>query len=582
MAITHKWLTDNASQMSMERGEQIADNQAIDIVKVGNHYTAKVYGERPYRIEYQDEGVEPIATCTCPFDWGGICKHIVAVGLAIVKGNYETEDTNSIPIIVAETKAIYAHKSVDAFLEQTFWKAELQTQQAFLRQLFTQNPTFMAQFEAFIKVETAPVNTKSIGEISQKVAKAFSKIPLDVDKMYQEYDNYDDEDDGTDWAREKLEKKFSPYSKQGLEILGKGNLIDFLIFEIGVYEGLMFAEEPIYNSGYDEIFEDYQAELQDIFSEHLQEAFPVVEKMIIQDGTAIACSNLLLDRADFYLRNDKLEAQEYNFRAWEAFWLYCIQSKGAANHLLNRLKYFSVFLPEIPRLVMKAAKIVGDMETWAITAEAYCAGNKDIALEILNYYQQQQDIQGIVSVVNTLFTKEGAPDTSLLLNYLTPEADKTLYMSILSAEVRNKRNLGLYKKFAEMASDGEKAALIYSLSTSYDSFFYAQVLATEKEYEKVFALMEKAYREKEVSQMLKLIAPHLTEKAWEWTKKWASDKMETGKRGRDLYNAIAQCVALFLPITGYDKKAKTLATGLQGMYPRMTALREELQRAKLL
>lgn len=578
MAITRKWLVDNASDKSFERGEDIAKAQEIDIVKMDNTYTAKVYGERPYKVEFQDAGKEPIATCTCPFDWGGICKHIVAVGLMIIDGDYETEETSLVPI--AEVAPIYAYKSVDTFLEKTFWKAKEEIQQAFLRQLFTQNPTFMAQFDAFIKAEAAPVNTKNMAEISKKVAKAFSKIPLDIEKMYNNYDDYDDEDDGTDWAREKLEKKFSPYSQQALEILKKGNLIDFLVFEAGVYEGLMFAEEPVYNSGYNEIFEDYHEELETMFSEYLEKAFPVIEKMIIQDATAIACTNLLLDRADFYHKSDMLES--YDFRDWEAFWLYLIQSKGAANHLLNRLKSFSLFLPEIPRLVMKAAKIVDDMETWAVTAEAYCVGNKDITLEILSYYQQKEDIQSIVSVVTNIFTKESYPDTTLLLRYISPEADKNLYVSILAAEVRSKQNLALYQKFAELASDEQKESLISSIKTAYNALFYAQVLTIEKEYHKVFALMSNAHREKDIPQFLKLVAPHLTEKAWEWTKAFANKGLESGKRSRDLYTPLAQCVAAFLPISGYEKKAKTFALGLQGLYPRLGALREELQKAKLL
>lgn len=576
MTITRKWLETNASSMSFERGESLAETQDIEVSKMGLTYHAKVYGERAYHVEIQDTGTEPIASCTCPFDWGGICKHIVAVGLTIIKGEYEAKEESVIN--VTEEKPNYMNASI--FLEKTFLKADIQTQHAFLRQLFTQNPAFITQFDAFTKAEASPVDVKNIDNIAQKVCKAFSKIPLDLEKMYNRYDSYDDEDDGTDWAKEKLEKKFSSYHQQGQEILKKGDLMAFLTFQAGVYEGLIQAEEPVYNDNYGEIFEDYTEILQEIFSEHLAMSFPVIEKMIIQDATANACSDLLLDRADFYYKSDKLCA--YDFRDWEAFWLYLIQSDGAANHLLNRLKHFSLYLPEIPRLVMKAAKIVGDIETWAATAEAYSVDNKDISLEILNYYQHKQDIQGIVNVVNKIFTQAKYPDTTLLLKYITPQADKALYLSVLASEVRNKHNLSLYRQYAEIASLEQKNALISSIKTDYNVFFYAQVLAEEKEYDKVLGLMGNVYREKDVPQMLKLVVPYQTEKAWEWTKKFATERMENSKRSRDLYNALAQCIALFLPISTHKLKAKTLATGLIGMYPRMTALREELKKANLL
>ncbi len=82
----------------------------------------------------------------------------------IIAGDYETEETNT--IAVAEVAPIYAHKSVDTFLEKTFWKAKEEVQRAFLWQLFMQNPTFIAQFDAFIKAEVEPANTKSMAGLA--------------------------------------------------------------------------------------------------------------------------------------------------------------------------------------------------------------------------------------------------------------------------------------------------------------------------------------------------------------------------------------------------------------------------------
>ena len=37
-----------------------------------------------------DDGGIGSATCTCPYDWGGYCKHIVAVLLTVLHGNEVT------------------------------------------------------------------------------------------------------------------------------------------------------------------------------------------------------------------------------------------------------------------------------------------------------------------------------------------------------------------------------------------------------------------------------------------------------------------------------------------------------------
>lgn len=138
----------------------------------------------------------------------------------------------------------------------------------------------------------------------------------------------------------------------------------------------------------------------------------------------------------------------------------------------------------------------------------------------------------------------------------SPEADKNLYVNILAAEVRSKQSLALYNKFAELASNEQKSTLISTLKAAYNPLFYAQVLTVEKEYDKFFALMSNLHREKDVPPLLKLVAPHLTEKAWEWTKAFANKGLESGKRSCDLYTPLAQCVAAFLPISGYEKKPK--------------------------
>jgi len=61
--------------------------------------TAVVQGSQPdpyeVEIEFSDDRADPTAidaTCTCPYDWGGYCKHIVAVLLERSEGDNELAD----------------------------------------------------------------------------------------------------------------------------------------------------------------------------------------------------------------------------------------------------------------------------------------------------------------------------------------------------------------------------------------------------------------------------------------------------------------------------------------------------------
>jgi uncharacterized Zn finger protein len=77
-----------ATPQSFERGERYyASGSVLDAERRGNTLVAHVQGSQyePYRVTVTlgSVGVEETA-CTCPYDWGGICKHVVATLLTWV------------------------------------------------------------------------------------------------------------------------------------------------------------------------------------------------------------------------------------------------------------------------------------------------------------------------------------------------------------------------------------------------------------------------------------------------------------------------------------------------------------------
>ncbi len=79
-----------ANAQSFERGQSYRRSGAVSgVVQRGSLLTAQVSGsdDEPYEIvvTLSDDGRIAGATCTCPYDWGGYCKHIVAVLLAALE-----------------------------------------------------------------------------------------------------------------------------------------------------------------------------------------------------------------------------------------------------------------------------------------------------------------------------------------------------------------------------------------------------------------------------------------------------------------------------------------------------------------
>ena len=78
-----------------ERGERLFEAEEVwDLAWRGDRLEARVLGNsEPYyqvALDFSDNGA-PVASCTCPYDWGGWCKHQVAAALTAL------HDSSDIP-----------------------------------------------------------------------------------------------------------------------------------------------------------------------------------------------------------------------------------------------------------------------------------------------------------------------------------------------------------------------------------------------------------------------------------------------------------------------------------------------------
>ena len=87
--ITEAYVRELATEQSFDRGYRYyRDRSVFEIARRGNLITAMVEGSdyEPYRVQVtlNDSHRVTNASCTCPYDWGGICKHIVATLLLTI------------------------------------------------------------------------------------------------------------------------------------------------------------------------------------------------------------------------------------------------------------------------------------------------------------------------------------------------------------------------------------------------------------------------------------------------------------------------------------------------------------------
>jgi uncharacterized Zn finger protein len=83
--ISETTIQHHATSDSFSRGDEYYQRGAVtDLVQRGNTINAEVEGSEvaPYRVSLQfDAGGVTAARCSCPYDYEGWCKHIVATAL---------------------------------------------------------------------------------------------------------------------------------------------------------------------------------------------------------------------------------------------------------------------------------------------------------------------------------------------------------------------------------------------------------------------------------------------------------------------------------------------------------------------
>ncbi len=103
--LTEAFIRQNANPESFQRGRDYYRKGAVTALEQrGRQLTAEVEGSQyaPYliRLSFDAAGLTT-ASCSCPYDWGGYCKHLVAVLLAVIHAPETIEARSSLGEILA-------------------------------------------------------------------------------------------------------------------------------------------------------------------------------------------------------------------------------------------------------------------------------------------------------------------------------------------------------------------------------------------------------------------------------------------------------------------------------------------------
>jgi uncharacterized Zn finger protein len=182
-----------ASAESFRRGKDYYSQGAVLSVKRrGALIEAQVEGSsgRPYtvRCSFDAQG-EPHASCTCPYDWGGWCKHVVAACLTILHDEAQVEERPTLETMLANL--------------------DRDQLQALLLKLTEHDPSLPDRIESLLvrspgatEARPAPLTAAMIRRQVQTAFQEHGYSDDDEEEDYPDYDNYGymDDEEGDDYA----------------------------------------------------------------------------------------------------------------------------------------------------------------------------------------------------------------------------------------------------------------------------------------------------------------------------------------------------------------------------------------------
>ncbi len=90
MKLTLEDIRNLCTESSFERGIQYFKMGKVNsLEQLDNKITAIVQGEYDYQVTIYNDNKKITADCTCPYDWGGYCKHIIATLIALLMNGEE-------------------------------------------------------------------------------------------------------------------------------------------------------------------------------------------------------------------------------------------------------------------------------------------------------------------------------------------------------------------------------------------------------------------------------------------------------------------------------------------------------------
>lgn len=543
----------------------------------GGEYEAIVEGSDTYIVQlHVKNGSVTTFNCTCPYDWGPVCKHEVAVmfylqqdELGLKAKKKSTTKTSTLSDVAGkEKKAVKKKRTIREQLEEILEKLSPEEMRSYIGEFCGKDKTFrdffLAQYLHLIQPVTQEIYSKQIRAVLKSASGRYGYIDYAGarqvgNSMYQLYQLAEKAMNAGSW-REAMYMGRAIMEEMTIAIERGDDSNGDLGGSIDNGQDILFriAQECIDSGIRSELFEysidAYHRELFEGWDWHYNMLDLAIELQKTEDEKM---------RILHYLDQIKPKNDGWDFRYEEAQkqrlkLIRKTEGKIRANDYLEANITNSDFRRE---LILKAIEEKNYAKAVALAEKGIAADRKDkpgLAAEwkwhLLNVYQLQNDSEKSVELARNLFLYSGRFSTKEMYNIMkkyVPAADWKVF-------------------FEQLVADRIKSEQWVSFYTIADMYTW------ENQWEKLLSLLIKNPSIDNISHVEKYLAKQNAEQLVDLYSKEIQVFIEKNI-SRSHYQTACKYIRRMKKLGGQDKTEELIAF-LRSTYPQRRALMEELDK----
>ncbi|SET34248.1 SWIM zinc finger family protein [Hymenobacter actinosclerus] len=591
---TRQSLKAAANTTSYERGQQYFKRGYVGkISRENNTFKARVEGSERYKVRLTVDKTGTSYRCSCPYDYDGICKHAVALGLAVLQKFGSPVE----PLPMPDTS--------EQALLQALLDTPVTTQLAFLTNLLRTQPKLREQFllhltpaaatVASVAARSVPAATAvvapqeltSIEEVSTEVYEALADLVFDDDALSEHTDYYgdylEDEGDGMlELADGIIGDVLRPFARLVAGHLAQGRLPRAVEVWVGVYEGATAATDPADDEYSLFSYEGYPARVLDCWDRLLNElgVDARLKSTDFGDAKTEAALTLLFDR---------YAPQGYPPDYFADLLNDLTRGPAAAQRVREQLESSGRPLsPDQVQALLHSAEKLADDALWLRTAEAHAGQDFGLLQRLLDHYRQHHDQPNQLRLLRQHRQQFSPRLDPYILEHLALADAPDLYLAALEQRCRSTQSLADYEQLRPHWSAEQRRQFVdeqverQRKAWGGDPRFGAELLVAENREPELLAylLAHQWLRAGSIPELLTRTARTQPEATFDAVMERTEQALNSS-RGRDVYQRIAAWLLALNEFEALRPQVALFATHLYTEYSRLNALREELRAAKL-